>query len=71
MQTLLKKGYGFWLTSTGYPIGGCFHRATDNTPVEITGESIYLKSQGHLLPFKALEGSIAGYAQSFCFGEGE
>ena len=33
MQTgTLLKGYGYWET-TRYPVGGCFRRAVEDTPI--------------------------------------
>jgi len=32
---ILKAGYGYW-DVTSFPYGGCFRRAAQNTPVEVT-----------------------------------
>ena len=38
MNATLKKGYGYW-DVTQYPYGGCFRRAAQDTPVQLTGET--------------------------------
>jgi len=41
---IIKKGYGYWDT-THYPYGGCFHRAKEDTSIQVGKPSGKFPSQ--------------------------